>query len=34
MKPLTARQVEQILADNGFERGHGKGSHFGWYNPR
>ena len=33
MKPLTARQVEQILADNGFERGHGKGSHLGWYNP-
>ena len=32
MKPLTARQVEQILAENGFERGHGKGSHVGWYN--
>jgi len=33
MTPLTARQVEEILSDHGFLKGHGKGSHVGWYNP-
>ena len=33
MKPLTAAQVEAILRANGFIRSHGKGSHFGWFNP-
>ena len=33
MKPLNAVQVEAILRANGFIRSHGKGSHFGWFNP-
>jgi len=33
MKPLTAKQVEEILSVHGFVRKFGVGSHFGWYNP-
>ncbi len=32
MKPLTARQVEMLLRQNGFVRVFGKGSHVGWHN--
>ncbi len=32
MKPLTARQVEEILRQNGFVRIVGTGSHVGWFN--
>lgn len=31
MKPLTARQVEEILAANGYEFRRMKGSHAIWY---
>lgn len=34
MKPLTAREVERCLRENGFVREFGKGSHCGWYNPQ
>jgi len=33
MKPMTASEVEAHLKANGFVRGHGVGSHRGWYNP-
>ena len=32
MKPLTAREVEEILRRNGFVRIFGNGSHAGWFN--
>ena len=34
VKPLTAREVERRLRENGFVREFGKGSHCGWYNPQ
>lgn len=33
MKPMTAAQVEALLRNNGFVRGHGSGSHRGYFNP-
>jgi len=33
MKPLTAREVEDLLSANGFVVKSCVGSHFGWYNP-
>lgn len=33
MKPMTAREVEAHLRAFGFVRGHGVGSHQGWFNP-
>lgn len=33
MKPLTADETEAYLRQYGFERGHGVGSHQGWFNP-
>ena len=32
MKPLTARQVEEILRQNGFQLVKAEGSHFKWRN--
>ena len=32
-KPLTAKQVEDILHKAGFIRSHGVGSHRGWFDP-
>ena len=34
MKPLTAKQLEEILRANGFIKSHGVGSHQGWFNPQ
>ena len=33
MRPLTARQVEEILSANGYEFRRMKGSHAIWYSP-
>jgi len=33
MKPLTAKEVEDILVEHGFVCKSSVGSHFGWYNP-
>ena len=32
MRPLTAREVEDLLRAHGFVREYGKGSHAGWSN--
>ena len=34
MRPLSAREVEDLLRQNGFVRITGKGSHVGWFNPQ